>query len=66
MSALHDPRSFSGSCPLCGYEHDYSTRREMEADWKRWTQPLERAMDSLSVALTDRDKEILRGAVGAR
>jgi hypothetical protein len=36
----------------------------METSWERWTQPFEKAMDGLSVALTERDKDILRDAVG--
>jgi hypothetical protein len=61
---MREIRMYSASCPMCGYEHDFPTKRAMETDWASWTRPLEKAMSQLSIALTERDKEILRASVG--
>lgn len=61
---------YSASCPTCGYEHDFASKREMEMEWRSWhllnATVFEKAMDALSIALTDRDKEILRAASRGR
>jgi hypothetical protein len=58
--------SYSASCPICGYEHDFLSKREMEREWLSWTMPIEIAMNGLSVVLTKHDKGIIRNAVGLR
>lgn len=59
-------KSYSASCPTCGYEHDFLTKKAMEREYLGWTvhqnRVFEKAMDGLSIALTENDKAILRRA----
>jgi hypothetical protein len=31
-----DDKIYSASCPVCGYEHDFTNRQTMERVWKKW------------------------------